>query len=293
MTAQTGRRLRRERRPNGDDGRMSLVEHLRELRSRLFKSLLAITVGTVVGWIFYQRIFDFVLGPFNDVVDEARAQGRDVRTTIAGVTDAFTLQLQVSAMAGVVMASPVWIYQLWRFVTPGLHRHERRWAYVAVAASTPLFLAGVTLAYLFLPKALGLLLGFTPEGVGNYIPVPTYISFVLRMMLVFGLGFLAPVLIVALNFVGLLSAHRFASWWRMVIMATLVFAAVATPSGDPITMSAFAAPLLVLMLGAFVICWFNDRRRAKRAAADGLTGLSDDEASPLDLAPDPGDDIPD
>lgn len=266
---------------------MTLVEHLRELRSRLGKSLLAIAVGAVVGWLAYEQIITFILGPFNDVIAEAQAQGRDVKPILSGVTDAFTLQLQVAAMAGVVIAMPVWLYQLWRFVTPGLHRHERRWAYVFVAAAAPLFLLGMAMAYLFLPQALRVLLGFTPENVGNYVPLKDYISFVLRMMLVFGLGFLAPVLVVVLNLVGILSARRFASWWRYVIMATLLFAAVATPTGDPITMSVFAAPILLLLSVAFVICWLNDRRRARRELAEGFGDLSDDEASPLDLTPSP------
>ena len=150
---------------------MALVEHLRELRSRLGKSFLAILLGAVVGWIYYEPIFEFILGPFQQVVNQATAQGRDVKTVISGVTDAFTLQIQVAAAVGIVLASPVWIYQLWRFVSPGLHRHERRWAYVLVVTATPLFLLGVALAYLFLPNALRLLLGFTPQGVGNYIPV--------------------------------------------------------------------------------------------------------------------------
>ncbi|MCU0265533.1 MAG: twin-arginine translocase subunit TatC [Actinomycetia bacterium] len=288
MSLRPRRRREGSRRPPTDDeGRMPLVEHLRELRSRLGRSFLAIFLGAVVGWFYYDEIITAILRPFNAVIAEAQAEGRDVKPILSGITDAFTLQLQVALMAGIVLAAPIWLYQLWRFVTPGLHRHERRWAYVFVGAAFPLFLLGMGLAYLFLPQALRLLLGFTPESVGNYVPIKDYISFVLRMMLVFGLGFLAPILVVVLNLVGILSAHRFASWWRYVIMITLVFAAVATPTGDPITMAVFAGPILVLLMGAFGICWVNDRRRARRDTAEGFAGLSDDEASPLDLTPEP------
>ena len=262
-------------------GAMTLGEHLRELRSRLVKSLLAIAVGMVVGWIWYAEIFAFLSAPIEQVISQAQAEGRDVQVVVLGITDPFTLQVKISAVVGVVLASPIWLYQLWRFITPGLHRHERRTAYMFVAASLPLFLAGIAVAYLVLPKGLELLFGFTPQNVGNYVEVNRYLSFFLRTALVFGIGFLAPLVIVALNMVGVLSGKRLRSWWRGMIFGVFVFAAVATPSGDPITLLVLAAPMLVLIGGAIVYALLNDRRRARRGAEPDYDTWGDDEASPL------------
>jgi sec-independent protein translocase protein TatC len=259
---------------------MPLVDHLRELRSRLFKSLLAIAVGMVVGWVFYDEIFAFIRAPFDTVVEEAAASGRDVTLAFTGVADPFVMQLKVAGVTGVLLASPVWLYQLWRFVTPGLHRNERRWALGFAAVATPLFLAGASLAYTFLPRGLDILLGFTPESIENIISVDRYLSFFLRMLLVFGFGFLLPLLVVALNFAGVLSAAQLRSWWRWIVMGIVLFSAMATPTGDPFNLMLLVLPLVALMALAWGICWLNDRRRARRSAAEPQWG--DDETSPLD-----------
>lgn len=263
---------------------MPLTDHLRELRTRLFKSGLAIGAGMVVGWIYYPEIFGWLSEPFEAVVEQARAQGQEVTLALTGVADPFVLQVQVAAMAGVVLSSPIWLYQLWRFVTPGLHRNERRWAIGFAAIATPLFAAGVTLAYLVLPLGLEILLGFTPANVENIVSVDRYLSFFLRTILVFGIGFLAPLLIVLLNFAGILSGKRLVSWWRWIIMIILVFSAVATPTGDPINLVLLAGPILVLVLIAVGISLLNDRRRSRKRKASGLDfdDLDDDELSPLD-----------
>ena len=262
-------------------GAMTLGEHLRELRSRLVKSLLAIAVGMVVAWIWYDPIFAFLSAPIEQVITQAQAEGRDVQVVVLGVTEPFTLQLKISAVVGVVLAAPIWLFQLWRFVTPGLHRHERRSAYLFVAVSLPLFLSGIAVAYMVLPKGLELLFGFTPENVGNYVEVNRYLSFFLRTALVFGIGFLAPLVIVALNMVGVLSGKRLRSWWRGMIFGVFVFAAVATPSGDPITLLVLAVPMLVLVGGAILFAMLNDRRRARNGAEPDYDTWGDDEASPL------------
>lgn len=262
-------------------GAMTLGEHLRELRSRLIKSLLAIAVGMVVGWIWYDPIFAFLSAPIEQVITQAQAEGRDVQVVVLGVTEPFTLQVKISAVVGVVLAAPIWLYQLWRFVTPGLHRHERRSAYLFVAASLPLFLAGIAVAYLVLPKGLELLFGFTPANVGNYVEVNRYLSFFLRTALVFGIGFLAPLVIVSLNMVGILSGERLRSWWRGMVFGVFVFAAVATPSGDPITLLVLAGPMLVLIGAAIAFAMLNDRRRARNGAEPDYDTWGDDETSPL------------
>jgi sec-independent protein translocase protein TatC len=259
---------------------MPLREHLGELRSRLVKSLVAIGLGMAVAWVYYDEIFAVIRGPFDDVVAAAEADGREMTLAFTGVADPFVMQLKVTGVAGVLLASPVWLYQLWRFVTPGLHRNERRWALGFAVVATPMFLAGAGLAYTFLPRGLEILLGFTPENIENIISVDRYLTFFLRMMLVFGLGFLLPILVVCLNFAGVLTAARLWSWWRWIVLGVVVFAAMATPTGDPFNLALLAVPMLVLMLLAGLVCWLNDRRRARRRRAEPQ--WDDDQTSPLD-----------
>lgn len=267
--------------PARDGASMPLMAHLRELRSRLFKGLLAIIVGAVVGWIYYKQIFDLITEPVNAVAENLRAQGYNVELTITGVTQAFTLQLRIAFLTGIVLASPIWIYQIWAFITPGLHRHERRYAMAFVATAVPLFIGGVVVAMWILPKGLELLIGFTPERVSNLLAVDTYLSFLVRTVIVFGIGFLTPIFIVGLNLVGLLPADAIRRTWRWTVLGVFLFGAVATPTGDPISMMLLAGPMLLLILAAFGICLLNDRRRARRHHELGWDDLSDDEASSI------------
>jgi sec-independent protein translocase protein TatC len=259
---------------------MPLADHLRELRSRLAKSLLALAAGMLIGWWAYPQIFAAIRRPFDDVMAQAQASGRDVTLAFTGVADPLVTQLKVAGVAGILISSPVWLCQLWRFVTPGLHRNERRWALGFVAVATPLFLSGVLLAYTFLPKGLDVLLGFTPDNVENIISVDRYFSFFLRMLLVFGLGFLVPLLVVVMNLAGVLPARVLLGWWRWIVMGVVIFAAIATPTGDPFNLALLAVPMLVLVGIAMAICWLNDRRRARRDREQPRWG--DDETSDLD-----------
>ena len=259
---------------------MSLIEHLRELRSRLFKASVAIVIGTVVAWGFYPQIFDILSQPVNVIVEKAQSNGRDVRLVLGGVADAFVLQIKVSVVTSMLVTSPIWIYQLWRFITPGLYRKEKLRAYLSASVATPLFVSGAVLAYIFLPIGLQLLFGFTPLGVGNYVPVDRYLSFFLRMVLVFGISFLTPLFIVMLNIFDMLEAKAITSRWRLVVLITFAFSAIATPTGDPVNMTLLAAPVLLLISAATFIAWLNDKRRARKRKEDPVQGLSDDEASP-------------
>ena len=259
---------------------MSLIEHLRELRNRLFKASVAIVIGTVLAWGFYPQIFEILSQPVNVIVEQAQANGRDVRLVLGGVADAFILQIKVSVVTSMLVTSPIWIYQLWRFITPGLYRKEKLRAYLFAGVATPLFVSGAVLAYIFLPIGLNILFGFTPLGVGNYVPVDRYLSFFLRMVLVFGISFLAPLFIVMLNIFDVLEAKAITSRWRVVVLSVFAFAAVATPTGDPVNMTLLAAPVLLLISIATFIAWLNDKRRARTRANDPVLGLSDDEASP-------------
>lgn len=259
---------------------MSLIEHLRELRNRLFKASLAIVIGTVVAWSFYPQIFEVLSQPVNEIVEKAQENGRDVRLVLGGVADAFVLQIKVSVVTSMLVTSPIWLYQLWRFITPGLYRKEKLRAYLFVSVAVPLFISGAVLAYIFLPIGLNILFGFTPLGVGNYVPVDRYLSFFLRMVLVFGISFLAPLFIVMLNIFDVLEAKAITSRWRVVVLSVFAFAAVATPTGDPVNMTLLAAPVLLLISIATFIAWLNDKRRARKRKDDPVLGLSDDEASP-------------
>ena len=259
---------------------MSLIEHLRELRNRLFKASLAIVIGTVLAWGFYPQIFEVLSQPVNEIVEEAQENGRDVRLVLGGVADAFILQIKVSVVTSMLLTSPIWLYQLWRFITPGLYRKEKLRAYLFVSVAVPLFVSGAVLAYIFLPIGLNILFGFTPLGVGNYVPVDRYLSFFLRMVLVFGISFLAPLFIVMLNIFDVLEAKAITSRWRVVVLSVFAFAAVATPTGDPVNMTLLAAPVLLLISIATFIAWLNDKRRARKRKDDPVLGLSDDEASP-------------
>ena len=262
---------------------MPLVEHLRELRRRILVSLLSIACGAVAAWIFYEPLFSWLRSPFDRVVASAQEQGRDVQLVLSGVADPFTLQLQISATVGLLASAPFWLFQLWRFLMPGLEKRERLWAYIFMASATPLFLAGAALALWVLPTGLEILFGFTPEGVANFIQVNRYISFMIRTVLVFGIGFLLPFVIVMLNFAGVLAGARVLSWWRPMIVSVFIFAAVATPTGDPVNLLLLAGPMTVLMAIAIGIAILNDRRRARKGAASGTNwdSLADDEISPL------------
>ncbi|TLS45529.1 twin-arginine translocase subunit TatC [Streptomyces montanus] len=280
----------RKKEEKDPEGRMPLAEHLRELRNRLAKAMLAIFLVTIVAAFFYNDIINFITRPILDSVgceksfEELANSSKDqcARITINGLLTAFTLALKVSLMAGVVLASPIWLYQLWAFVAPGLHKSEKKYAYAFVGTGAPLFLAGAFFAYRVLPTTAEVLLGFTPDGVDNFLPLDDLLDLVLRMVLVFGLSFELPLLLVMLNMTGVITGKRMAGWWRGMIMGITVFAAIATPSTDPLTMLALAGPIWILYFAATAFSLLNDRRRARREAE----GPDDDEASELDLTPD-------
>jgi sec-independent protein translocase protein TatC len=185
---------------------------------------------------------------------------------VTGVVGPFSLQIKVSLFAGLAFASPVWLYQLWAFLAPGLHRHEKRWAYAVVGVGVPLFALGAWLAYLILPTAVRVLLGLAPADVHNQVPLDDYLNFVMRMLFVFGISFELPLILVLVNFAGLVTAARIRSWWRGMVFGIFVFAAVATPTGDPGTMTAMAMPMVFLYGIAVGITSWSDRRRARRRA---------------------------
>lgn len=244
---------------------MELREHLLELRSRLTKAVLAVLIGTVVGWFLYEPVFHALAKP---MLDMQRDTGRRVEVNFTGVTSGFDLQLRISMFLGVIIASPVWIYQLWAFITPGLTKRERRYALGFMFSAVPLFLAGAALAYVALSNFVEFFVGFTPHDAANVISVDTYLDFVTRMILSFGLSFLLPVVLVALNFIGLLSAQRIVKSWRWVVVASFGFAAIASPTPDVTSMLVLAIPLVGLFGVAMGIAVVHDRRKERRMGAE-------------------------
>ncbi len=269
---------------------MPLGEHLRELRNRLVKSLLAIVVTTVIAAFFYKDIIQFFTDPILEAVGcnysfaelaENTENTECARIVQNGLLSPFTLALTVSLSSGVVLATPVWLYQLWAFVAPGLHRHEKKYGLAFVGAGFPLFLTGAYFAYWSLPKMATVMLEFSIIGSDNQLPLDDLLQLIMRMIIVFGLSFELPLLLVMLNFGGVLSGKKMAGWWRGMIMGITLFAAIATPSTDPISMLALAGPIWIMYFMATGIALANDRRRARREAE----GPADDEASELDLTP--------
>uniref|UniRef100_A0AAU2VD76 Sec-independent protein translocase protein TatC n=1 Tax=Streptomyces sp. NBC_00003 TaxID=2903608 RepID=A0AAU2VD76_9ACTN len=271
------------------EGRMPLSDHLRELRNRLAKSVLAILICAVVAAFYYKDIAELITKPIKESVGcsvafgELTNKSKDTcgNITMSGLMGPFTLMIKVSMVTGVVAASPVWLYQLWAFVAPGLHKHEKKYSLGFVAAGFPLFVAGGWFSYNVLPAAAKVLLDFTPEGVANLLPLNELIDLVTRMIIVFGLSFELPLFLVMLNFTGILTGRRMLGWWRGMIMGVTVFAAFATPTVDPVSMLSLATPIVGLYFIAVGISLTNDKRRKERADA----GPADDEASELDLTP--------
>ena len=262
--------------PVGADGRMALSDHLRELRARLLKSALALLLGLVVALFFFDQLFDLVYGPYIQAL-ESLPEGTSMATT-SGAAGGLMLYLKLCGFAALIGSSPVWLYQIWAFILPGLHAHERKWSRVFSAIAAPLFLAGVALGYVTLPKGLELLIGLNPDGVTNLVEFTEYLQFFTRTLLVFGLAFEIPVFVVLLNLAGVVSGKSLGAHRPWIIVGTFIFAAVATPSADPFTMTFMAVPMVLLFLLSEGIARFNDRRRARN---NPYAGLSPDELSPL------------
>ncbi|MBI3688181.1 MAG: twin-arginine translocase subunit TatC [Actinobacteria bacterium] len=266
---------------------MTLIEHLIELRNRLLKVALVVAIGTIVGWFLYEHLLTLLKHPYCALPANRRYNGADGQCQLVffGIADGFMIRLKVAFIAGLILSAPMWLYQLWAFITPGLKRAERKWTIVFVAAGSVLFAAGVTVAYLVLPKAINVLVGFAGPGVTPLFAVKDYLSFITSMLLVFGGSFELPLVVVILNLAGVLSYARLARSQRMAIFLIFVFAAIATPSQDILSMIFMAVPLCLLFELAVLIAWANDRRKARREAASALANLPDDVASPLDLTP--------
>jgi len=263
---------------------MPLLDHVLELRNRLAVVGLAILAGTILMWFFFNPVWDFLKQPYCGIPQSHQLSGKDCTLVVTGIFEGFFIRLKVSFILGVVVSSPVWLFEIWAFITPAMRGREKRWTYTFLACAVPLFAAGAVLAYLTLSQGLSFLLGVNPNDVLALVTVSSYLSFALAMLLIFGVSFEFPLVVVLLNFMGVLSYRRLRSWWRPMVLGIFVFAALATPSQDPFTMSALAVPMSILYWMAVGVAYIHDRRKARREADSPYAGLSDDEASPLEPA---------
>jgi len=277
-----GRRAPRPARHENPEARMSLMEHIRELRNRLLKALLGLALGMVVGLIFFEPVWTFIERPYCKIPHQQRLLGTDGCTLVMnGLFDGFFLHLKIMFVVGLIVSSPIWLYQLWAFIAPGLYARERRWTWVFVGTSVPLFAVGAAFAYFAMTNGLRFLLDLVPSGAAALITVDTYLGYAMAMLLIFGLAFELPLIIVILNLAGVLTHERLRKWRRLMIFGVFAFAAVAVPSPDPFSMLLLAVPCVLLIELAELFVWANDRRRARRPSI--YAGLGDDEISPLDF----------
>ena len=278
-----GSRLIAASKKNDSEGRMPLIDHLRELRNRLLKAALALVLVMVLGFVFFDQIWSFVSHPFCSAVINGKTGCRRTgdQLVVSGVFDPFMLRIKIAFFVGLIVSSPVWLYQVWAFIAPGLYRREKRWAYLFAGIAAPLFAVGAALAYEVMSRGLRYLLGLTPNGVVNLPSVDTYLSYFQGMILGFGLAFELPLALVMLNMAHILTHARFRKWRRLMLFGAFLFAGIANPSPDPISMLLLAVPCVVLVEVAEVVIYFNDRRRAR--IPDPYAGLADDEAAPLEM----------
>lgn len=251
-------------------GVMSLADHLRELRYRLIVTAIAISLAALASGIWYEQLYLVLMRPYLQAVEMLRQSNPNLNptTVITGVTAPFMLIIQIAVVAGLVLSSPVWLYQLWAYIAPALVAKEKRYAISFVGAAVPLFLLGVAVGYFILPQGISVLLAFTPSTapVTNLLDVNEFLKFTLQLMVVFGLGFLMPVVIVGANLMGVVSAAQLGKARVYVVFGTFVFGAAATPSTDPFSMLALAVPMMILYLIAELICRIHDKRKAKAEA---------------------------
>lgn len=269
---------------------MTLAGHLRELRYRLVVAILALAVATVAGWLIHGWLLNQLTRPACDItsvhgVGRPTTQCSNGLLVNTGILSPLSLSFKVSVVAGVILASPVWSYQLWAFIAPGLYKKEKRYGLGFTLAAVPLFCGGAYLSYLVFPKALQILASFNPSSFSLVLPGEEFLGFFLRMVLVFGLSFELPLLLVLLNYLGIVSAARLRGWWRQTVFAIFVFAAIAVPTGDPLTMTVLAVPLCLLYAVALAAATVHDRAANRRRAQDPDSHLGDHEASAVDLSP--------
>ncbi|MFT8395873.1 twin-arginine translocase subunit TatC [Propionibacterium sp.] len=252
-----------------EDGSMELIDHLRELRYRVLVSMLGIFLVAMVCFMFYNQLMDIAFAPIRQAIAMYQATNPDakVEITTRNITGGFTLFMKIPIIAGFILSCPIWLYQVWAFIAPGLLANEKKAAMRFIFSAVPLFLMGVLLGYWISPKGFAVLLQFNPPGVLNLNDANEFLSFEMTLLLVFGLSFLLPVILVTLDFFGIVNGAGLAKFRGIAIFLCFLFAAVATPSTDPISMSVLAVPMSLLYVVAEIICKRADKRRAAALAA--------------------------
>ena len=265
-------------------GTMPLLDHLRELRKRIMRAAFFIFVFSILGFVYYDQIITTLAEPVCDLkLAQSSGSNNCGSLFISGVLGPLNLQVKVAFLTGVIISAPFWLYQLWAFIAPALHRKERRKSVLFIIAATPFFTLGAALAYYILPIAIRVLFGFTPDSLNNLVRFDDYLSFVLRIILIFGLAFELPVFLVSLNLIGVLSGKAILKPWRFAIFGITLFVAAFSPTADPLSMAALALPLILFYFGAGGIALLVDKKRDKKSQAIGDNQAADiDEASPIE-----------
>ena len=265
-------------------GTMPLLDHLRELRKRIMRAAFFIFIFSILGFVYYDQIITTLAEPVCDLkLAQSSGSNNCGSLFISGVLGPLNLQVKVAFLTGVIISAPFWLYQLWAFIAPALHRKERRKSVLFIIAATPFFTLGAALAYYILPIAIRVLFGFTPDSLNNLVRFDDYLSFVLRIILIFGLAFELPVFLVSLNLIGVLSGKAILKPWRFAIFGITLFVAAFSPTADPLSMAALALPLILFYFGAGGIALLVDKRRDKKSQAIGDNQAADiDQASPIE-----------
>jgi sec-independent protein translocase protein TatC len=282
-----GSRYLRMQRQANPDGRMPLMDHLRELRNRVVKIALVILIGAGASWAFYNRIWSFLKEPYCRAVTYCNPQQLGHTLIYSGVMDGFYLHLKVALIAGVIITSPIWLYQLWAFIAPGLYSREKRWTYLFVGTAVPLFGLGCFFAYLAMSRGLNFFIGMSGGGLTALFTADSYLGYWIAMIIGFGLCFEVPLVLVILNLARVITHERFKKWRKVIIFLVFVFAGIASPSPDPLTMLLLGGTVVALVEVAEIFIYFNDRRYA-RLHPDLNANLADDELSPIET-PEPVD----
>ena len=248
----------------GRDRRMSLSGHLKELRRRLFICAIAIVVAMIGAYFLTEYILDFLTWPIETVREKL---GDDFsRLTFSAISDAFNIRMRLSFAVGLVLAAPIWIWQIWAFIMPGLKKREIIYSLSFLGAAIPLFFGGVVTAVLVMPNLIVLMSEFVPEGIAasQIYDANTYLDFILKLILTVGIAYVLPLFLVGLNLAGVMRAKTILKGWRIALVACLVFGMLASPPSDLLTMCILAAILFLLYMAAGVVSWFFDRAKRRR-----------------------------
>jgi sec-independent protein translocase protein TatC len=252
--------------------KMTLGEHLAELRSRIIRSVLAVVLGAIVIVAFYDQVLDVLVEPYRNLCSESDPGFCDGEVFILDPIEGLATRLRVATYGGVILALPVILWQVWRFVVPALNRKERRYAIPFIVSTLVLFALGAVVAYFTLGRALQFLISWSGEDVGQVFQISRYLRLVGVMAAAFGIGFLLPVLLVFLQLVGVIRPHQLVASWRYAILGIAVLAAFITPSGDPVSLAVLAVPMTALYFLAALIGWLLTRRRTAGDTPDSDAG---------------------